>query len=78
MPLHVQAVAHPCHPSVFLDRTTKEERADTFGGQGAPQNVVAAIDEDAPTATRDAAEATIRTIYAPVIDVHLSELKPRE
>jgi hypothetical protein len=34
----VQAVAHPCHPSVFLERTTKEEWADTFGGAGAPQN----------------------------------------
>ena len=29
------AVAHPCHPSVFLERTTKEEHADTFGGIGA-------------------------------------------
>ncbi|MCX2749332.1 hypothetical protein OOZ51_16155 [Arthrobacter sp. MI7-26] len=71
----VQAVAHPCHPSVFLERTAKEEWADTFGGQGAPQNVVAAIDEDAPAATRDAAEATIRTIYAPVIDVHWVTVK---
>jgi ketol-acid reductoisomerase len=71
----VQAVAHPCHPSVFLERTTKEEWADTFGGEGAPQNVVAAIDEDAPAATRDSAEAVIRTIYAPVIDVHWVTVK---
>lgn len=66
----VQAVAHPCHPSVFLERTTKEEWADTFGGAGAPQNVVAAIDDDAPAGARDRAEAVIRTMYAPVIDVH--------
>lgn len=65
----VQAVAHPCHPSVFLERTTKEEWADTFGGEGAPQNVVAAID-DASEETKSAAEAVIRVIYAPVIDVH--------
>ncbi len=65
----VQAVAHPCHPSVFLERTTKEEWADTFGGEGAPQNVVAAID-DASEETKAAAEAVIRVIYAPVIDVH--------
>src|SRR5690348_10682275 len=26
------AVAHPCHPSVFLQRRTPEELADTFGG----------------------------------------------
>lgn len=66
----VQAVAHPCHPSVFLERTTKEEWADTFGGAGAPQNVVAAIDEGAPAGSRERAEAIIRTMYAPVIDVH--------
>src|SRR6478752_6219647 len=71
----VQGVAHPCHRSVFLERTTKEEWADTFGGEGAPQNVVAAIDEDAPAATRDSAEAVIRTIYAPVIDVHWVTVK---
>jgi D-apionate oxidoisomerase len=71
----VQAVAHPCHPSVFLERTTKEEWADTFGGQGAPQNVVAAIDEDASEATRAIAETTIKVIYAPVIDVHWVTVK---
>ena len=26
------AVAHPCHPSVFLERTSQPEWADTFGG----------------------------------------------
>ncbi|NKX56342.1 phosphogluconate dehydrogenase C-terminal domain-containing protein [Arthrobacter mobilis] len=70
-----QAVAHPCHPSVFLERTTMEEWADTFGGQAAPQNVVAAIDEDAPGETKAAAEAVIRVIYAPVIDVHWVTVK---
>ena len=39
------AVAHPCHPSVFLERTTKEEHADTFGGIAAPQDVVAAFED---------------------------------
>jgi hypothetical protein len=84
--LHL-AVAHPCHPSVFLERTTKEEWADTFGGQAAPQEVVAAIesgpavaddstpdDSTAGTAgdstARDRAEAVIRAMYAPVLDVH--------
>ena len=41
--LHL-AVAHPCHPSVFLERTSAEEWADTFGGVAAPQDVVAAIE----------------------------------
>jgi hypothetical protein len=76
--LHL-AVAHPCHPSVFLERTTKEEWADTFGGQAAPQEVVAAIESgpavaDDSTAgdstARDRAEAVIRAMYAPVLDVH--------
>ena len=52
----VQAVAHPCHPSVFLERTTKEEWADTFGGLAAPQNVVAAIE----TATTEASRPSPR------------------
>jgi len=44
------AVAHPCHPSVFLERSTKEEYADTFGGIAAPQDVVAAFENGAPEA----------------------------
>jgi hypothetical protein len=71
----VQAVAHPCHPSIFLERTTKEEWADSFGGQVAPQHVVAAIDDDAPTLVRAMTEDTIRVIYAPVIEVHWVTVK---
>ncbi|HXL92398.1 MAG TPA: phosphogluconate dehydrogenase C-terminal domain-containing protein [Streptosporangiaceae bacterium] len=81
--LHL-AVAHPCHPSVFLERTSKEEWADTFGGQAAPQEVVAAIESGNATAdaspegdgtardstARDRAEAVIRAMYAPVLNVH--------
>jgi len=66
--LHL-AVAHPCHPSVFLERTSAQEWADTFGGVAAPQDVVAAIESSDPSA-RDRAEAVVRAIYAPVIDVH--------
>jgi D-apionate oxidoisomerase len=70
-----QAVAHPCHPSVFLERYRKEEYEDTFGGAAAPQNVVAAIDEDADASVRAAAEDIIKVIYAPVIDVHWVTVK---
>lgn len=63
------AVAHPCHPSVFLERTTTEQWQDTFGGVAAPQEVVAAL-EEADDAVRRRAEAVISTIYAPVIAVH--------
>ncbi|WP_116953010.1 phosphogluconate dehydrogenase C-terminal domain-containing protein [Jiangella endophytica] len=77
----VQAVAHPCHPSVFLQRTTPEEYADTFGGVAAPQDVVAAVESGGPEA-RAAAETVIRAMYAPVLDVHwvtvkqLAQLEP--
>ncbi|WAC66894.1 NAD(P)-binding domain-containing protein [Agrococcus sp. SL85] len=76
-----QAVAHPCHPSVFLERTTVEQYGDTFGGIAADQDVVAAFegdDEEAKART----EAVVRAIYAPVIDVHwvtvkqLAQLEP--
>ncbi|RIQ30263.1 phosphogluconate dehydrogenase C-terminal domain-containing protein [Jiangella rhizosphaerae] len=80
----VQAVAHPCHPSVFLERRTPEEHADTFGGIAAPQDVVAAI--EAPDGddgqARAVAETVIRAMYAPVLDVHwvtvkqLAQLEP--
>nr|WTA00080.1 NAD(P)-binding domain-containing protein [Streptomyces sp. NBC_00857] len=73
------AVAHPCHPSVFLERTTKEEYADTFGGIAAPQEVVASFEgassEGAAPAAQELAEAVIRTMYAPVVDVHWVTVK---
>jgi D-apionate oxidoisomerase len=77
----IQAVAHPCHPSIFLQRTTPEEYADTFGGIAAPQDAIAAVESDDP-AKQAIVEATVRAIYAPVIDVHwvtvkqLAQLEP--
>ncbi|WP_329005742.1 hypothetical protein OHA18_20380 [Kribbella sp. NBC_00709] len=68
----VQAVAHPCHPSVFLERTSAEQWADTFGGISAPQDVVAAVDEPA---SRDRVEEVVRVIYGPVLDVHWVTVK---
>jgi D-apionate oxidoisomerase len=68
------AVAHPCHPSVFLERTSEEEWADTFGGIAAPQNVVAAQETGTPE-QKDVAETVIRAMYAPVIDVHWVTVK---
>ncbi len=68
------AVAHPCHPSVFLERTTKEEWDDTFGGIAAPQEVVAAL-EEGDDEVRAIAEGVISTMYAPVIQVHWVTVK---
>ncbi|MFJ8863378.1 phosphogluconate dehydrogenase C-terminal domain-containing protein [Streptomyces sp. NPDC102451] len=72
------AVAHPCHPSVFLERTTKEEWADTFGGIAAPQEVVASFEpgsESPDPAAQELAEAVISTMYAPVVEVHWVTVK---
>lgn len=74
------ACAHPCHPSVFLEREG-DQWNDTFGGISAPQEVVAAV-EDATDKQKEMASAVIRAQYAPVIDVHwvtvhqLAQLEP--
>ncbi|MBB2975835.1 ketopantoate reductase [Microbacterium endophyticum] len=70
----IQAVAHPCHPSIFLQRQTPEEWADTFGGIAAPQDAIAAIESD-DAAKQAIVEATVRAIYAPIIDVHWVTIK---
>ncbi|GAB3471485.1 phosphogluconate dehydrogenase C-terminal domain-containing protein [Kineococcus endophyticus] len=70
----LQAVAHPCHPSVFLERTRPEEYADNFGGEAALQNVVAAFEHD-DLAKRDVAEDVIRIMYGPVDTVHWVTVK---
>src|SRR5699024_6632994 len=70
----IRAVAHPCHPSIFLQRTTPEEYADTFGGIAAPQDAVAAIESEDP-AKKEILDATVRAIFAPVIDVHYVTIK---
>lgn len=68
------AVAHPCHPSVFLQRKTQAELDDTFGGIAAPQDVVAALESGSPAAIA-VAEQVIREMYAPVLDVHWVTVK---
>jgi len=77
----IQAVTHPCHPSVFVERHTPEEYADTFGGIAAKQDAIAAVESDDP-AVKALVEAVVRAIFAPVIDVHwvtvkqLAQLEP--
>ncbi|MFF3490394.1 phosphogluconate dehydrogenase C-terminal domain-containing protein [Streptomyces sp. NPDC002795] len=66
--------AHPCHPSVFLQRKTQAELDDTFGGIAAPQEVVAAY-EGGDQAKQDLAGSVIRVMYAPVVDVHWVTVK---
>lgn len=77
----IQAVTHPCHPSVFVERHTPEEYADTFGGIAAKQDAIAAVESDDP-AVKVLVEEVVRSIFAPVIDVHwvtvkqLAQLEP--
>ena len=77
----IQAVTHPCHPSVFVRRHTEAEYADTFGGVAALQDAIAAVESDDP-AVRDRVETVVRAIFAPVGDVHwvtvkqLAQLEP--
>lgn len=77
----ITGVTHPCHPSVFVERYTPEEYADTFGGIAAKQDAIAAIESDDP-AKKEILEAVVRVIFAPVIDVHwvtvkqLAQLEP--
>jgi hypothetical protein len=70
----VSAVTHPCHPSIFVERHTPEEYADTFGGIAAPQDAIAAIESDDPT-KREMVEQVVRAIFAPVIEVHWVSVK---
>lgn len=59
---------------MFLERTTKEEWQDTFGGIAAPQEVVAAY-EGGDAAKQELADSVIRVMYAPVVDVHWVTVK---
>lgn len=36
-------VVHPCHPAIFVDLETPEERGDHFGGIAASQDIVIAL-----------------------------------
>lgn len=64
------AIAHPCHPSYFLDQDSYEARHDYFGGMGGKQDIaVAKIDGD------DARFADCRRVaelmYAPVVNSYV-------
>ena len=61
------AVAHPCHPSFFLDQDTYEARHDYFGGMGGKQDIVVAKiqgDDEVFARCRRVSEL----MYAPVVN----------
>ncbi|KQR22521.1 oxidoreductase [Agreia sp. Leaf335] len=70
----IEAVTHPCHPSIFVERHTPEEYADTFGGIAALQDAIAAIESDDET-KKTQVEQVVRAIFAPVGDVHWTTVK---
>jgi D-apionate oxidoisomerase len=70
----IQGVTHPCHPSVFVERHTPEEYADTFGGIAAHQDAIAAIESDDP-GKKAQLETVVRAIFAPVDEVHWTTVK---
>ncbi|MFC0267166.1 phosphogluconate dehydrogenase C-terminal domain-containing protein [Kushneria aurantia] len=63
------AVAHPCHPSIFLQRRSNDEWADSFGGSAATQSVAAAL-QAGDDAQRKPLTDVIRCMYAPVDNVY--------
>lgn len=63
------AVAHPCHPSVFLERYTKEEHADAFGGVAAIQHVAASFETGSDEQKTELSKV-ISVMYGPVEQVH--------
>ena len=58
-------VTHPCHPPLFAEYTTPEERADRWGGVAAKQDIVIALIQGTEENYRDA-EGLSRQMFAPV------------
>jgi len=63
------AVTHPCHPPLFGERVTPEEKADLFGGSAALQDIVLAPMPGGEGAL-DEAEALCRIMFGPVGECH--------
>lgn len=68
------AVAHPCHPSVFLERYTKEEHADAFGGVAAIQHVAASYETGSDEQKAELSKV-VSVMYGPVENVHWVTVK---
>jgi len=62
-------VAHPCHPSYFLDQDSYEARQDRFGGVAGKQDVVVSMIQGDDARFRQMVEV-IRQMYAPVMNVY--------
>lgn len=68
------AVAHPCHPSYFLDQDTYEARHDYFGGLGGKQDcVMAKIQGD--DAVFEKCRRVTEIMYGPVEHAYVMGLR---
>lgn len=64
------AVAHPCHPSYFLDQDTYEARQDRFGGCGGRQDIVMSMIQGDDGRFGQCVEVA-RHMYAPVENAYV-------
>ena len=62
-------VTHPCHPPLFGEKETPEEKADLFGGTAAKQDIVIALFSGEEAAFAEA-EALCRKMFNPVVKCH--------
>ena len=63
------AIAHPCHPSYFLDQDTYEARHDYFGGLGGKQDIVVAKIDGEDARYADCLRVS-ELMYAPVVNCY--------
>lgn len=62
-------VTHPCHPPLFGERNTLEEKADLFGGTAAVQDIVIALMQGEEERYEDARQLCIH-MFSPVSQCH--------
>lgn len=62
-------VTHPCHPPLFGERNTPEEKADLFGGTAAEQDIVIALMQGDKKKFLEA-EELCKKMFNPVRDCH--------
>lgn len=63
-------VAHPCHPSYFLDQDTFEARQDRFGGCGGKQDIVMSKIQGDDERFAEMVEVA-KSMYAPVLNAYV-------
>lgn len=62
-------VTHPCHPPLFGERNTPEEKADLFGGSAAAQGIVIALMQGTEEKFDEARQLCIH-MFSPVTECY--------